>query len=143
MQAAIDANDTRSTAAAAILAASDLARDIRERLPSLLGQRTSGGLGLIADRMDRALFDRFTIGSLEGLLDQCDAAVEVGTVRGFKWVVARSIGGDDELEPIQVARLTPVAGEVAQIADRLRTVLRLVARTEALLAADRLIDGLR
>jgi hypothetical protein len=143
MQTAIDQNDPRSTAAAAILAAGDLARDVREMLPVLLGQRTCGGLGLIADRMERDLFDRFTIGSLEGLLEQCDAAVEVGTIRGFEWVVARSIGGDDELEPIEMTRVTPVAREIAEIADRLRIILHLVARTEALLAADRLIDRLR
>ena len=52
MQTAIDQNDPRSTAAAAILAAGELARDVRETLPVLLGQRTCGGLRVIADRMD-------------------------------------------------------------------------------------------
>ena len=143
MQTAIDQNDPRSTAAAAILAAGELARDVRETLPVLLGQRTCGGLGLIADRMERALFERFTLGSLEGLLDQCEVAVEAGTDRGYEWVVARCIGGDEEIEPIEMTRVTPVAREITQIADRLRIVLRLVARTEAILAADRLIDRLR
>jgi hypothetical protein len=143
MHTPIEQDDPRSTAATSILVAADVARDMRDGLSGLLGQRTPSGLGLIADRMERDPFDPFVIGSLKGVLDQCNTAIEAGTSQGLIWVIARSIGGDDEFEPLTVTRLTDEAREIKRFASRLRVLLDLVARTEALLAADRVIDRLR
>jgi len=143
MHTPIEQDDPRSTAATAIVAAADVAKDLRDLLPGLLGQRTPGGLGLIADRMEKELFDRFVVGSLEGVLAQCETAIEAGTSQGLIWVVARSFGDDDEVEPLTVTRLTDEAHEIKRFASRLRVLMALVARTEALLAADRVIDRLR
>jgi hypothetical protein len=64
--------DRRATAADSLILAADLAPILRTRLPSLLCQRTPRGLSVIADRMtDARLFDRLSVGSLEGLLEQC------------------------------------------------------------------------
>ena len=54
MHTPIEQDDPRSTAATAIVVAADVAKELRELLPGLLGQRTPGGLGLIADRMERS-----------------------------------------------------------------------------------------
>jgi hypothetical protein len=143
MHTPIEQNDPRSTAATAIVVAADIAKDLRALLPGLLGSRTPGGLGLIADRVKRDPFDPFVIGSLEGVLDQCETAIEAGTSQGLIWVIARSIGGDDEFEPLTVTRLNDEARDLQKFANRVRVLLDLVARTEALLAADRVIDRLR
>lgn len=140
----IDFNDPRSTAAAALLIAHDLAPLLRTSLPVLLGQPSPGGLGVIADRMEGVrLFENFTIRSLEGVLAHCKTAVAKGTTHRVDWVVARNIGGDDDLEPVEVDDLTPSATKLVRIVASIGHLLRLVIRTEALMDADKFLSQRR
>lgn len=144
MQDQIDYNDPRSTAAAAILLARQLAPTLRDTLPRLLGQRSPGGLAVIAARMETdELFGTFVSRSLEDVVDQCEAGVRSGTTLRTEWVVARTFGGEDECEPVEVVHRTPDAEALDGIAARVRDLVSLIRRTEALLAADRIIAGLR
>ncbi|MCU0230431.1 MAG: hypothetical protein MUC67_03520 [Acidobacteria bacterium] len=139
-----DPDDPRSTAAAALTGAQKLAPVLRGTLPALLGQRRPDGLGVIADRMEgERLFDRFTLRALGTLAEEIDGAVERETAEQVDWVPMRCIDGDEEFEPVTVRRRTPRGDALAAIAAELRAVTGLVARTEALLVAERLIGRRR
>lgn len=144
MQNHIDHDDPRSTAAAALMLARELAPILRGRLPGLLGQTSWGGLAIIADRMNGdQLFGAFVARSLEGLLDQCDMAVRAGTSIRTEWIEARHIGGDAEYEPVERESRTASAEEIDRIAGGIRDLLDLLRRTEALFAANKIVAGRR
>jgi hypothetical protein len=138
----IDFNDARSVVAATLALALDVASTIEHALPPLLNQRGSGGLGVVARRMEgEQLFHRFVVGSLEHLVADCEKIAKNETTTRTTWVVARHIGGDEELEPLQVSVRSARGDELARIAASIRELLMLIRRVEALTAADRYLGG--
>src|SRR5690606_41645355 len=103
-------------------------------------RRAAGGLAIMADGLATdQLVDAYVGRAIAGVLAQCSAAIQSGTTRRTKWVIARSIGGDDECEPIEIEDRTPAAEELGRVAARIRDWLTLLARTDALRTAARII----
>lgn len=136
----VNFTDPRSTAAAALMLAGELAPLLRGPVPVLLDRPASGDLGAIADRMDReAIFDSTTRADLRGLIAEIDAVIDRETDERLDWVPARCLDGDVEYEPIVRHVRTRHGEALAEVGGRLGTLLVLVERTEALLGAERLL----
>ena len=91
----------------------------------------------------RDVFHPFASASLAGVLADCVKAIEAHTTVRTAWVVARDIGGEEELEPRSIQELDEVAIDLQRVSVRIRTLLALVSRTNALLEADRQLSSRR
>jgi hypothetical protein len=61
--------------------------------------------------------------------------IRAETTRRTEWIVARHIGGDEELEPVQNKVLTPRGDEAAEVAQALRELHCLIGQTGVLRSA--------
>jgi hypothetical protein len=87
----------------------------------------------------KALFDRAMCADLRGLIAEIEAATDRETDEQIDWVPVRCLDGDEEFEPI-IREVRSRHGEaLAKVGERLGLLLAFVERTEALLAADRLL----
>lgn len=136
----VDFSDPRSTAAAALGLAAELAPLLRGPVPVLLDRATSGDLAALAARMEReAIFDRAMCADLRGLIAEIEAATDRETEELIHWVPVRCIAGDEEFEPIIREVRSPHGDALARVGERLGLLFAFVERTEALLAAERLL----
>jgi hypothetical protein len=140
MSHVVNFSDPRSTAAAALAIAGELAPLLRGPVPVLLDRAASEDLAALANRMERkALFDRAMCADLRGLIAEIEAATDRETDEQIDWVPVRCLDGDEEFEPI-IREVRSRHGEaLAKVGERLGLLLAFVERTEALLAADRLL----
>jgi hypothetical protein len=141
MQPNLDYHDPLSTATAAIQLSSALARSIRNDLYPLLGQRTPGGLSVISTRMQNDPFSQFVSNALDHLLADIEEAIQRHTTTSVEYYVARSFGGEDEIDAREVLVMDETARELDQFRQQLSRLINLIARTEALLAARRHIGS--
>jgi hypothetical protein len=136
----VNFSDPRSTAAAALMLAGELAPLLRGPVPVLLDRRASEDLAALAVRMERkAIFDCAMRADLRGLVAEIEAATDRETDEQIDWVPVRCRDGDEEFEPI-IREVRSRHGEaLAKVGERLGLLLAFVERTEALLAAERLL----
>jgi hypothetical protein len=135
---AVNHDDPLSTAAAALALAEALLPDLEAAVPDLLGDAAAADLARLAGRMAGArLFDDGTLPPLRRLLAAAEAGVARETGDAVIWVPVGYAAGMEEFEQATVTRRTPRGDAFADIAGRLRRLVALIERTEALLAAER------
>lgn len=144
MSPTVNLSDPRSTAAAALSFAGELAPLVRGPVPVLLGRSSPEGLAALAENMEgEGIFDRAMRAELRGVLAEIEAATDRETRERVDWVPVRCIDGAEEFEPIVRQVRTRHGAALATVGERLGTLLALVERTEALLAAARFVRRCR
>jgi hypothetical protein len=136
----VNISDPRSTTAAALVLAGELAPLLRGPVPVLLDRSTSDDLAALAARMEReAIFDRAMRTDLRDLIAEIEAVTERETRQQVDWVPVRCIDGAEEFEPIVRHERSRHGDALAKVGERLGLLLAFVERTEALLVAERLL----
>jgi hypothetical protein len=136
----VNFSDPGSTAAAALVLAGQLAPLLRGPVPALHDRAGSGDLAALAARMERkAIFDRAMRADLRDLIAEIETATDRETDEQIEWIPVRCIAGDEEIEPIIRTVRSRHGDALAKVGERLGLLLAFVERTEALLAAERLL----
>jgi hypothetical protein len=136
----IDEDNLISTAAEALALASTLRADLEAawRRPGHVDMFDLDG------RMAGSrLFQSRTLAVLRLLLDEVEAGVRSETADVVTWVPVRYVDGVEEVGAVTIARRTSHGDMLAHLAARLRTLVALIERTEALLAAEQALTGRR
>ena len=120
-----------------------LAPVLRRELPALLGSRTPGVPGMIADWAERRrLLEPAARSAIAATIVRCDGAIRAGTTTRIDWHVARHVGGDEEWECREIEVLTDEARRVAGIREELAGIAEMIERVDDLLGAQEAIRGL-
>jgi hypothetical protein len=133
----VNPDDPRSTAAAALSLAEELAATLDGTLARLPGRRAADALASLAGGLDGPrLFEERTLAALRRLRAEIAAGVARETGTAVSWEPVRYVDGAEDHAPVSVSRRTPEGDMLAATGARLDRLVALVERTRALLAAD-------
>ena len=141
---AINHDDPRATAAAALSLAAALAPDLDAGVAGLSGPAAAAATADLAGCLEgRRLFESRTLTALHRLRKEIAAAVEHETAQAVSWEPVRYVDGAEDYEPVAVHRRTPEGDALAAVGARLDRLIARIERVRALLAAERAIGRRR